>query len=198
MDTSQKVSKTHSLLQNIQERRKRFGIDGKDPRHYLGPMLAYFREHPLNLGGMARSLGISRREAIALVNAFADKVAEIEEDFLDEMEEKIILCGLGRAGDFRISDALTVLERRRSKKWSKQHGNVGGKKGKRAIADDSPDGPRDESWRSEIGRFQHGKQRASVRLESKSDGQILSTSHEGSDGSDGSGEPPDGDDLSNL
>lgn len=198
MDTSPKVSKTHSLLQNIQERHKRLEIGGKDPRTLLEPMLAYFREHPLNLGGMAKHLKISRREATALASNFADKVAEIEEDFLDEMEEKIILCGLGRAGEFRIGDALTVLERRRPRKWSKQHGNVGVKKGKRVIADDSSDEPRDESWRSEIRRFQHGKQRASVRLEVKSDGKILSTSNEGSDGSDSSGEPPDGNDIPNL
>jgi len=188
MVISRSPSKTHSLLENIREKHKKLEVGGKDPRFFLEPMLEYYRQHPLNVGGLAKHLGVTRKEAVDLTRTFCDKVIEIEEDFLDEMEEKIILCGLGRAGEFRIGDALTVLERRRPAKWSKTGSAVGKKGKKRTAADDyESDGPRDESWRSEIRRFQRVNQRPSVRIEAKGERETIGSSDEGSDGSGGEG-----------
>ncbi len=83
-------------------------------------VLSFFREHPRNYGRAAKEFGFPRDEIISFAVKYSEEFREVEESYLDEIEEKIFRCANGddTLEDFSVGQAMKVLSTQRPGKWS--------------------------------------------------------------------------------
>lgn len=95
--------------------------DEEDQGRELGfrdKVFAFLAKHPGNLSACARHLGKTRSQIATVVERFPEKLKDIFESHLDELEEQVYLSTLGKAReDFRMNEALKLLALKRPKSW---------------------------------------------------------------------------------
>lgn len=81
----------------------------------------FLRQRPGNLSAAGRELGLSRRQVKALVDEFQDEFAEIEDEYLDDLEEKVFQTARGHilSEGFSFNEAVKILAMKRPDNWGK-------------------------------------------------------------------------------
>lgn len=81
-------------------------------------VFAFLSEHPGNLAAAAKEFGKSRAQIAEMVSRFPERLKEITESHLDELEEQVYLSARGKSReDFRMNEALKLLSIKRPKDW---------------------------------------------------------------------------------
>ncbi len=83
----------------------------------------FLKEHPNNYSAAGRELNLPRSVIVRMVEEDLEMFQDIDEEFFDDLEEKVVLFVSGKRfnGDdlFRLTDAMKVLEKRRPERWGK-------------------------------------------------------------------------------
>lgn len=80
----------------------------------------FLRRRPGNLSAAGREFGLPRSKVEEIVRENQGEFEDVENEYLDNLEEKIFLSALGNPPDedFSFNEAMKILERKRPERWA--------------------------------------------------------------------------------
>ena len=77
---------------------------------------------PGNLSAAAKEFNVSRSKIASIMEEFQEEFDEIDEAFLDDLEEQVINFARGRSESLslKFNEALKILQARRGSRWGKR------------------------------------------------------------------------------
>lgn len=83
----------------------------------------FLRRRPGNLTAAAKEFNVSRSYVVNIVETYQAEFDDLDEEFLDELEEQVIKFSRGLLDEgmtLKFNEALKVLQSRRPHRWGKR------------------------------------------------------------------------------